>query len=102
MRTAKNRAWLRDIAVGKIFFHRQWINFAPQAGMRHQGFEFGAENELPVIQIGVIQRLHAEAVAHQKESLLVTVPQRERKHAAKAMHAGFAPGFPGVDDDFGV
>jgi hypothetical protein len=33
---------------------------------------------------------------------LVAVPQREGEHAAKALHAVFAPGFPGVHDALGV
>ena len=44
----------------------------------------------------------AEAIAHHEQHLLLAIPQRECKHAAEARHAGFAPGFPGMDDDFGI
>ena len=70
--------------------------------MRHQRFELGAKDELTVVQKGVIQGLHPEAVAYQEKSLLIAIPQRKREHAAKTMHAGFAPGLPGVDDHLRV
>src|SRR4029079_6661839 len=34
--------------------------------------------------------------------LPVAIPERERKHPAKALHAVFAPGLPRVDDDLGI
>jgi hypothetical protein len=70
--------------------------------MHHQRFQLGPENEFAGVEEGVVQRLDAKAVAHHEQRFLRAVPQREREHAAKAVDAGFAPGFPGVDDDFGV
>ena len=70
--------------------------------MRHQRLELRAENEFARFEEGVVQRFHPEAVAHHEQRLLVAVPQCKGKHAAKARHTGFAPGFPGVDDDFGI
>ena len=70
--------------------------------MHHQRLQFGAENEFTGVEESVIQRLDAEAVAHHEQRFLLAIPQREREHAAKARDAGFAPGLPGVDDDFGV
>ena len=49
-----------------------------------------------------MQRLHAEAVAREEQRLAVAIPQREREHAAEALHARFAPRLPRVDDDLGV
>jgi hypothetical protein len=68
----------------------------------HQRLQLGAEDEFAGFEEGVVQRLDAEAVAHHEQGFVVAVPQREGEHAAKALHASLAPGFPGVDDDFGV
>ncbi len=57
---------------------------------------------MAVVEKGVIERLDTKAVAHDEQGFSVTVPQREGEHAAKARHAGLAPGFPCVHDDFGV
>ncbi len=70
--------------------------------MGEQRFEFGAEEEGAVVEQGVEQRLDAEAVAGQEQGFAVAVPQGEGEHAAEAVDAALAPGFPGVDDDFGV
>ena len=70
--------------------------------MHHQRLQLGTENEFSGVEEGVIQRLDTEAVAHHEQGFLLAVPQRKREHAAKACDAGFAPGFPGMDDDFGI
>ena len=50
----------------------------------------------------MVHGFDTQAVTRQKEGLLVAVPQGKGKHAAKALDAVGAPGFPSVDDDFGV
>ena len=102
VRTLENGARLRHVTVGKIFLDRQRIDVPRQAGVHHQRLQFRTENEFAGIEEGVIQRLDAETVAHHEQRFLVAIPQRKREHAAEACHAGFAPGFPCMDDDFGV
>src|SRR5512135_1428406 len=70
--------------------------------MSGKRFELRAEDELPLRQQRVVERLHAEPVASEEQRLPITVPQREREHAAEALDAGFAPLLPGVDDHLGV
>ena len=41
-----------------------------------------------------MQRLHAEAVAGEKQRLAVAIPQREGEHAAEALDAALAPLLP--------
>jgi hypothetical protein len=36
--------------------------------------------------VHVVQRLHAEAVARQKERALVAIPHGDREHAAQLLH----------------
>ena len=42
--------------------------------MCHQRLEFGPEDKLPIVEIGVVQGLDAETVAYQKQGLLIAVP----------------------------
>jgi len=68
----------------------------------HQHLEFGTEGERAVGQQRVEHRLDRQAVARHEKGVAVTVVQGKGEHAAKALHAVLAPGFPGVDDDLGV
>ena len=70
--------------------------------MRGQRLELRAEDQGPIVECGVVERLHAESVAREEERLLVAIPQREGEHAAELLDAILAPRFPGVDDDLGV
>ena len=51
---------------------------------------------------GPVERLDAEAIAHEQETALRGVPDREREHAAEPVHALLAPLFIGVDNGLGV
>ena len=70
--------------------------------MLEQRLDLRREQEMSVRQQRVMQRLDAQAVAGKEQRLPIAVPQREREHAAEAVHAAFAPGFPGVHDHLGV
>src|SRR5215475_8555946 len=52
--------------------------------------DLGCEEEL-VIDLCPVQRLHAKAIAHEKQPTLASVPNAEREHPAEAMHAVVAP-----------
>jgi hypothetical protein len=95
-------AWLRDISQREIFLDRLRIEIASQPAVGEQRFELGTEDELAVGEERVEQRLHSQPVAGEEERFAIAVPQRECEHAAEARDAGFAPGFPRVDDDLGI
>ena len=67
-----------------------------------QGLQLRTEQQGAVGQHGVVQRLHAEPVAREKQRLLGAVPERKGEHAAESIDAALPPALPGVHDDFGV
>ncbi len=73
-----------------------------QRGVRGERFQLRAEDQRAVGEPGVVERLHAEAVAREEERLAVAVPESEGEHAAEAFHAALAPCLPRVDDHLGV
>ena len=91
-----------NVAEGEVFLDRARVDVALEAAVGQKRLEFGAEDEAAVVEQRVVQGFDAEAVAGEKQGLAIAVPEGEGKHAAKAVDAVFAPGFPGVDDDFGV
>jgi hypothetical protein len=99
---AVDRSRIRHVAEREVVFDRRRIDLERQAAMGQQRLQLRAEHELTVAQVGVVKRLDAEAVAREEQRLLALVPDGEREHAAQALHAGLAPGLPGVDDDLGV
>ena len=102
LRLAEDRARLGHVAEGEVLFHRERVDVAFQAAVGQERLELGAEEQRAVVEQRVVQRLDAQPVPRHEQRLLVAVPQREGEHAAKALHAGFAPLLPGVDDDLGV
>ena len=67
-----------------------------------QRLQLGPEDDAAAGHLGVVERLDAEAVARQHQTPRVRVPQREREHAAEAVHAAFSPLLVAVDDDLRV
>ena len=95
-------AWFGYIAEGEVFLDGTGVDITLESTMGEQRLEFGPEEESAVVQTGVVKRLDPEAVAGEKQRFAVAVPEGEGEHAAKAVDTRCAPGFPGVDDDFGV
>jgi hypothetical protein len=93
-RGTEDGARLGHVAEREVVLDSVRIDAPLQRAVRQQRLELGAEQQVPVRQQRVVQRLHAEPVAREEQRLPVLVPQREREHAAEAVHAGFAPGFP--------
>jgi hypothetical protein len=60
------------------------------------------KEESAIVKQGVVKRFDAKAVAGEEKGFAVTVPEREGEHATEALDAFFTPGFPGVNDHFGV
>ncbi|GMV51236.1 MAG: hypothetical protein AMXMBFR67_27790 [Nitrospira sp.] len=50
----------------------------------------------------VVEGLHTDPIADQPQLPTTSIPQGDGKHAAKFIKAADAPGFEGVEDDFGV
>src|SRR5262245_59894892 len=55
-------ARLRDVTVREILFDRERIDFSRQVGVNEQCLQLRAEDPLSVSQLGVVQRLYAQAV----------------------------------------
>ena len=70
--------------------------------MGEQRLELRSEYEVPIGKQRVVQRLHAEPVAGQKQRFPGPIPESECEHAAKSIDACLAPRLPRVDDDLGV
>ena len=54
------------------------------------------------VRLRQVQRLDAEAVAHQREAPAVALVDGEGEHAVEALDRARAPLGPGLDDDLGV
>ena len=78
------------------------VYFAVKRGVGAQGLEFRAEKERAALK-GIVERLDAQAVAHQMQRLLLPVPQRNGKHAHKSLHRRFqAISLDPGQHDFGI
>ena len=70
--------------------------------MGKYGFEFGAKKKTAVVEQCIEQWFDAETVAGQEQGFAVAIPEGKGEHAAKAVDTAFAPGLPGMHDDFGI
>jgi len=68
----------------------------------HQALQLGAEEQPAVLGHGVVQRLHAQAVAGHEQAVAAAVVDHESEHAAQVVHTVLAPVLPGAHDGFGV
>ena len=101
-RRAVDRARLGHVAQRKVILDGLRLDRAVEPAMCQQRLELRPEQQVPVGQQRVEQRLHSESVAREEQLLLPLVPQREREHAAEALDAVRAPRLPGVNDDLRV
>ena len=72
-----------------------------QTGKRPQRLQLGSEHQRPRVP-RVMERLHAEMIAGEKELAAASVPQREREHAGETSQQFRAPLSPAVDQHFAV
>jgi hypothetical protein len=93
---------VRDVAIGEVILDRLRVQFARQFRVRHDGLQFGTEDEIAGRQQRIKHRLDADMVARQEHGLLVAVPDAEGEHAAQAVHAIGAPRFPRVQHHFRI
>ena len=55
------------------------------AGMWRNGLKFGAEQEKSA-ELGPIQRLDAESIAHQRQRAFAAIPHADSEHADEPLH----------------
>ena len=71
--------------------------------MNEDGFQLGSENQRPVGELRVVERLDPDPVAHQEKRFRPLVPQREGEHPPEPFDEGRrAPFLVGVDDRLGI
>ncbi|MCY1170683.1 hypothetical protein D9M73_107700 [compost metagenome] len=90
------------IAKRQIILDRAKIGRAPQQRMREQPLQFRRESDPAIGQLDVMQRLHAEPVAREKQALPPRIVQREGEHAVQPIEQRRAPGRPAVEQHLGI
>ena len=58
---------------------------------REKRLHLRCKGESSVRELGVVKRLHAKTVPGEKQALFLSVPDGERPHSVKAVHAFFLP-----------
>ena len=77
------------------------VDRAIDLGQRENRLQLGRERDAAV-DLRVVERLDAQAIAGQQQPLVPHVPDREREHAAQMVDAPRAVVLVEVDDRFGV
>src|SRR6266850_298608 len=70
--------------------------------MAKNRLELRAEQKGSIGEWGVVEGLHAQTVAGEKEGLGLSIPEGEREHPAEPIDASLAPLLPAVDDHLGI
>ena len=79
-----------DILLKEIAGKHVLPDAAREAGAAHQGLELRGKDKIPVL-CPVIERLLADAVAHQQQLLTSVVVQRNGEHAVQPAHTFRSP-----------
>ncbi len=76
----EQRIGARGSMIGEVI--RQHLVIQPRRGCPHreQRLDLGRKVEGPVLRVHVVQRLHPQAIAGEKQLLPTTVPDGEREH----------------------
>jgi hypothetical protein len=80
---------------------RAFIHRAPLLGIAQQRFDLRRKGQAAVVN-AVVQRLDADAIAHQPQFAPPRIPQPEREHAAEPRDAVNAPLFKRMENHFAV
>ena len=78
---------LGDVGVPEIADDCIFIDGRVPTGRGPKRLELGGKND-PLRRRRIVERLDAEAVARQHQAARLAVPQRERKHADRALDRG--------------
>ena len=98
---AVDRVGRRDVEQRQVGVERIGAPFARHLRILEQRLDLGSEHHARR-ELGVVERLDAEAVAGEQQPPRRAVPHREGEHAAEAVDAALAPLLVAVDDDLGV
>ena len=102
LRLAIDGARLRDITVAQVADDRIVVDRRSPRGGGAKRLELRRKQN-PLRRRRVVERLDAEAVACQHQASRLAVPQREGKHADRALDRGFdAPQRAGFKQHFGI
>lgn len=102
VRISVDRPWRWHIAQTHVLRERRRVDLADEVRMLPQRGQFRAEEKGAVVQT-VDERLHAKAVAAEREDVLGTVPNRKREHAHESLHGVLdAPRLEGSEQHLGV
>ncbi len=98
---AEHRLGAREVAHGEQFRERGLVGFRPHEAAFEDRLDLRCEQQA-VLGDRPVQRLDAQPIAGEEQPAAAGVPDREREHASKAMHAVVAPFLVGVHDRFGI
>ena len=70
--------------------------------VEQHGAQLRREGDPAACELGVVERLDADAIAREREAPRLRVPDREREHPPEPIDGIVAPLFVGVNDGFGV
>ena len=99
--TGEDGPRLRDVAERQILRHRSVVDLRRKTVEGEQRAQLGAEPDT-IGSRPVRERLDAEAVAGDEQSLAGRIPDREGEHAAQVLHDVVAVLLVAVDDRLGI
>src|SRR5262249_7949992 len=97
----EDRLWRWDILKRKVIGHSALIQHARHRLVLDDRFQLRTEDKLAV-DIGVIERLFAYAIARQQHPPVSLIPDGEREHATKHRDTSLAKIFVKMNDSFSV
>ncbi len=97
-----DRAGRGNVEQRQVGIDRVGTPFARHVRILEERFQLGPEDHARARQLGVVERLDAEAIACEHEPSSDRIPDRKGEHAAEFLHAQLAPFLVAVDDDLGV
>jgi hypothetical protein len=99
---AVDRVGRRHVEQRQVRVDRLGPPVARDGRVLEQRLDLGAEDHALARQLGVVERLDAEAVAREQQTAGLRVPDREGEHPPEPIHAALAPLLVAMDDDLGV
>ncbi len=76
----QNRPWPRRVDVNQVIAYRAWVQSTIDMWVLEDRFNFTSKDH-PARILAIIQRLHTELVARQKQLLTDVIPQSKGKDA---------------------
>src|ERR1051326_4795643 len=98
---AEDRAWRWNVVEREVELEGLRIDRARAVWMREERLQFGGEEDASP-RLGEVERLFTQPVACKEKRAPTTVPDREREHPVKAVHAACSELLVEVDEDLRV